>query len=188
MEKIGEGWHSEVFLTERGTVVKKFKKNLIKNFRKEVYFLKKLEGYDFVPKIYDYNEKKLSVEMEFVEGKPLKKIVQEGDHREIKDILKKLFEIAKKLDEMGIDKGEMVDPEKHVYVDGDRIILIDWERARESKKPQNVTQLIAYVVRNKKLRDLLEIDEKRVIDLAKQYKKNYSPQTFQEILHALRLK
>ena len=38
MKKVDEGWHSEIFLTENGTIIKKFKDKLYKNYEKEKYF------------------------------------------------------------------------------------------------------------------------------------------------------
>jgi release factor glutamine methyltransferase len=52
------------------------------------------------------------------------------------------------LDEMGISKAEMTHPPKHILVQKNvKPVLIDFERARFTQKPDNVTQFCQYLIR-----------------------------------------
>ena len=54
------------------------------------------------------------------------------------------------LDKLAINKEEMQNPYKHVIV-GKKVSLLDFERARFTSKPHNVTQFMQYVMRNHSL-------------------------------------
>ncbi len=89
------------------------------------------------------------------------------------------------LDSLGINKLEMTHPTKHIIVKTEKSnskkndwifkpLLIDFERARFSKNPKNLTQFISYIT-SKKMIGLLEgsglkINKDALIKLVKKYK------------------
>lgn len=85
------------------------------------------------------------VRMSYVPGPRIEEFIQEAAPQEVEQVLTDVQRQATVLDEAGIDKQEMTNPYKHVIVAGDGPVLIDWERARASKRPQNTTQLREYV-------------------------------------------
>jgi predicted Ser/Thr protein kinase len=74
-------------------------------------------------------------------------------------------------------------PYKHIIVtSGDKPVLIDFERARHSDEPSNVTQCCQFVT-GSKLQDVLRekgihLHKKKLIALAKDYKKSYSDESY----------
>lgn len=139
------GRHSEVYV-EGCKAVKVFKPQFKYNFWKEVRYLTILQRRGFVPKIYRYNPRDLTVEMEFVNGLKIREFVKERDFDEVVEVLKACMDICFYLDRMRVQKGEMNRPDRHIIV-SDRIVFIDFERACENPKPSNVTQFLEYIMK-----------------------------------------
>ncbi|BFI73026.1 hypothetical protein YN1_0130 [Nanoarchaeota archaeon] len=177
MKKINEGWHSEIFLTENNTIIKKFKDNLVKNYEKEKYFLTILKDYGFVPKIINYNDNKLEIEMEYINGKSFEELAKDEKIKYIEKILDILF----LLDKLKIQKEEMQRPYKHIIIKDDKIYLIDWERSKIKNNPSNLTQFIQYLIKDK----IIPFN-KEIIELLKEYKRNYSEEIFNKIKKKLK--
>jgi release factor glutamine methyltransferase len=112
--------------------------------------------------------------MEFVEGKLIHDLFDKGNKKEIKDVMKQLLQLMKKMDELNINKEEMHKPMKHIIIDDkNKIHLIDFERSNYSEKPKNVTQVLQFFSSGKFIhRSGLDIDKEKVMSLAKEYKKN----------------
>ena len=172
MKKVDEGWHSEIFLTENGTIIKKFRDKLYKNYEKEKYFLNLLNNYGFVPKIISYNDKNLEIEMEYINGKKYEDL----DIEEKKKYLDNILDILFLLDRLKIEKEEMKRPYQHIIITDNKIYLIDWERARLKNNPSNLTQFIQYLIDDK----IIDIDQD-LINLLREYKKFYSEEIFNKI-------
>ncbi|MGC9133355.1 MAG: hypothetical protein ACP5GJ_03065 [Nanopusillaceae archaeon] len=172
MKKIDEGWHSEIFLTDRNTIIKKFKENLRKNYEKEKYFLLFLKDYGFVPKIINYDDEKMEIEMEYINGMKFKDL----DIKEKIKYIEKILDILFTLDKLKIEKEEMQRPFDHIIIKDNKIYLIDWERSRIKDNPSNLTQFIQYLIKDK----IIPFN-KEIIDLLKEYKKNYSDEIFNKL-------
>ena len=174
MKLIARGRHSYIFLTQRGSIIKRFRPAFEKNFEKEIYFLTKLANYNFVPKIYSYNKNNLEIEMEYIRGQHLLDIIKSKNTLKLVYTIRRCIDICYLLDTLKIQKEEMHRPYKHVFLSGSRIVFIDWERAKETKKPSNLTQFAQFLARDKKLKDLLQIDPEFIKDVCKKYKRNFS--------------
>jgi len=172
VKKIYEGWHGEIYLTDRNTVIKKFKKGLEKNYEKEKEILLELKDYDFVPKIISWNDEEKWIEMEYIEGK----LFRYWDKEELLKNLEKILDICYLLDKKGIKKEEFHRPFKHIALVGDRIVLFDWERAKKTNKSNNLNQFIQYLIDYGfvPLTDYL-------IELLKEYKKNHSKEIYEKL-------
>jgi len=188
MKLIARGKHSFVFLTSRGTILKKFKPNLSKNFEKEVHFLSKLRNFLFVPKLISFDPKKLEIEMEYVKGQSLKDIIKKGETKELLYTINKVLDICFLLDSMKIQKEEMHRPYKHVILSGRRVVLLDWERAKETKKPSNLTQFAQFLLRDKAVSKLLSLDREHLTKLMKEYKETFSRNAFEKVKKSFSLK
>lgn len=124
----------------------------------EANMLREVNKYKIGPK-YLFNTKNALV-YEFVEGKDL------IESKQIKNICKKVFEQCYKLDLLGINKQEMTRPMKHVIV-GNKVTLIDFERARKAEETHNVTQFCQFVGNH------VQPEQKtKWIKLAQEYAKN----------------
>ncbi len=173
---ITEGWHSHIYLTDRNTIIKKFKENLRLNYEKEKYFLLKLKDFDFTPKIIDFDDSEMKIEMEYIKGKTLKEVIKKG--KLTVDLIKDILEICYTLDKLRIDKGEMNRPWEHIII-SDRIVFIDWERAKETRKPSNVTNFLQF------LHKIKFIDITKIKDILRKYKKTYDRKYILEIIRNL---
>ncbi len=187
--KIGRGWHSTIYLTDRKTVIKAFKKGMVKNFQKELQMLTILKSYDFVPKILNHDSKKLEIEMEYIEGCSLKEFLKTNTNKkQVLNVIKKIFNICYILDRMKIQKEEMINPEKHIIISGDRVVFIDFERAIEKEKPSNLTQFVEYIYRRRNVLKKFGIEISNrdcIINLLKEYKKTYSRKIFEELFYKI---
>jgi len=120
----------------------------------------------------------------FIEGKPLNEVI---DEKNGKILITKLLKQARKLDKLGINKEEFHRPYKNVLVDKDlNVYLIDFERSKKGKNIQNVNQLLQFIL-SEGYRYLPSFDKSRLIELAKEYKKNKTEKNFKKILSLLGL-
>ncbi|PIN86346.1 hypothetical protein COV19_05105 [Candidatus Woesearchaeota archaeon CG10_big_fil_rev_8_21_14_0_10_44_13] len=126
---------------------------------------------------------------EFVEGIFIPEFLEKAGKREIINILNDVFLQCRKLDMMRMNKEEMQHPYKHIVVcrEGSkaRAVLLDFERARKTGKPSNVTQFCQYVTSGK-FRHLasgkIRIDEQRLRKIAAGYKKQQTDANFKKLL------
>ena len=57
-------------------------------------------------------------------------------------MLRGVLEQLRRLDVMGVHKGELVKPDRHILVQDDATpVLIDFERCKHTTTPQNVLQV-----------------------------------------------
>lgn len=153
----------------------------------EIKKLRLLNRYDIGPKLLSSGKDYFVYR--FVEGKFIRKFLEDRKvtKQHMKKVLKNAFEQCYKLDSLGINKEEMSNPYKHILVGkGFKITLIDFERARETDKPSNVTQFCQYMIRNKPILGAkgFHIDKDDIIRAAKEYKKEKSAKKRRIILHS----
>ncbi|VVB81767.1 Release factor glutamine methyltransferase [uncultured archaeon] len=142
---------------------------------KETSMLKELNKHGLGPK-YLFHSPHFLV-YEFVEGKYLKNYLKA---KNIKLICKKVFEQCFQLDLLHVNKDEMTRPFKHIIIKGNKVTLIDFERARKVEEAHNVTQFCEFVCNT-----FFKRKKKEWIELAKTYSHNPSRQNFQKILAKL---
>lgn len=105
---------------------------------------------------------------EFVEGEYFHKWLESASAEKRKRLLLQLLEQALKLDRMGISKEEMLRPLKNAIVSDGELVLIDFERAHKSERPNNVTQALQFISGFAK-------DKQKVRELAKEYSRTRNP-------------
>ncbi len=143
--KLSEGWRGVIYTGEyRGKKVSlKIAKSLenIEAINKEAGILETLKGKKEFPQILERGTGYFVYE--FIEGVPFKNI---KDKKVIKEVLKRLVDIARFLDISGINHGELNNIEKNVLVNikdtNISVYLLDFDRGGISKKTHNVSQLI----------------------------------------------
>lgn len=145
--------------------------NTIKN---EITFLIKLNKKNIGPKLKNWDKKNFSwFKYYYIEGEFILDFISKNKKESIKKILIELMKQCKIMDELGINKFEMNHPHKHVIVDGGLgVWLIDFERARETENPKNVTQTIQFILSlgNMLKEKGIDINRKKMIELSKKYK------------------
>jgi len=94
--------------------------------------------------------------MELVEGEYLVRWVK-GLDREDEALLRRVFaallEKAHRLDEAGLDHGELSTAHRHVIVSGGEPRIIDFESASTGRKVANVTSIAQYLFFNRGMRE-----------------------------------
>ena len=77
-------------------------------------------------------------------------------------------------------------PFKHILINRNKAVLIDFERTHVTEKPQNVTQFCQYITSGRILNVLKKKDFKfnktEITLAAKKYKDNINEKTFKKIL------
>ncbi len=133
------GRHSVVYLTKK-YAIKVFRKGFRYNFEKEVKFLRLLQPFGFVPKLYFVDPVDTKIVMERIRGKKIR------DEMNAK-VLERCLDICFILDTIGVHKEEMNHPDRHIIVSDKRVYFIDFERSVLTSKPANLTQFCTYLRR-----------------------------------------
>ena len=157
IKKISKGWSSEIFLAEDS----KGKKFILKALReksnrrhmsqKETEFLRLANTSGIGPRWMKTDDVKGVVMMEFVEGAPFSEWLF-GDVRKagLENFIEALLSQARKLDEIGLDHGQLAGRGKNILVHGGMPVVIDFEKASRSRKVHNVKVLESFLFRSKK--------------------------------------
>ncbi|MDQ7055181.1 MAG: serine/threonine protein kinase [Persephonella sp.] len=146
LEIIGEGWRGIIYRGRLNGKDLAFKvaseEQFIPNIQKEGKILEVINQYGIGGKIFLTGEDFIAYQ--FIQGKPLKKVINQKNG---KVITSQLLKQARMLDRLGINKEEMHRPYTNVLVDDNlRVYLIDFERARQGKNIQNVNQLLQFIL------------------------------------------
>ena len=150
----------------------------------ESKWLKKLNKIGIGPRVL-YSKSDYFV-YEFIDGDFIIDYMEKSNKNKIKKLIKDVFIQMHKLDKLKVDKEEMHHPLKHVIISKDKPYLIDFERARCTNDPKNVTQFCQFVTGGHATHILSErginISKSKVIELAKIYKSNMSPKNLKKII------
>jgi putative serine/threonine protein kinase len=155
----------------------------------EAYWLKKLNKYKIGPKFIFFKDNSLAYE--FVEGIFIMDFVINSTEKDIRKVLRAVFDQMFILDSLGINKEEMHHPYKHVLITkSKKPVLLDFERANNTEKPSNVTQFCQCITStnfNSLLKAKgLKINIRKVRAAAKKYKHNINKKNFEEIIKIIK--
>lgn len=148
---------------------------------------------DVGPKLLEISENFLL--MELVEGTHFPEWIKSMEGREeqwrVHLVLKDILEQCYRLDEAGLDHGELSNAPKHIIVDADdRPHLIDFETASINRRVSNVTSVCQYLFLGSQIADnvkekLGEVDEKELINALRTYKRERTRENFEKILEKI---
>ncbi len=180
LQKIGEGWRGNIFKGEFKGKTLAFKVPSepvhIHPILKEGEILKivnksgiggklALQGEDFIA-------------YEFIEGEELRHVINKQN---AKRILSQVLEQARELDKLQITKEEMHRLHANVLVDKNlKVYLIDFERAKKSEKPKNITQFVQFLITGG-TEYLGEFEKEKAIELMRNYKSNQNEENYLKI-------
>ncbi|MBI5390432.1 hypothetical protein HZB02_03015 [Candidatus Woesearchaeota archaeon] len=138
----------------------------------EGLILQKLNQYGIGPKLLASGSDWLIYE--FVDGIRCNEFVETASKQQIIMVLHNLINQLALMDSLGYNKEEMHHPYKHVLIENNKPVLIDFERCRKTEKAKNVTQCCQWLT-GKHLQPLLAakgivIDRTLLLSLAKEYK------------------
>ena len=132
--------------------------------------------------------------MEFIEGPHLPDwlAIAPGKARVIR-VLRRLLEKCRRLDEIGLDHGELSRAHAHVLVERPESPepeprLVDFESASDRRRPANVTSICQYLFISGLSRRVEAIlgpaDKKAIIEALRAYKRSMSQEAFRAVLAA----
>ncbi len=134
--------------------------------------------------------------MELVPGQNLKEWLSKLHRKEtaplLRSIVRDILDQCRRLDDRGIDHGELSNASKHVIV-VDRPIIIDFESASTKRRPRNVTSCAQYLflggsTSNRVARILRILPEEQIIKVLRQYGSSAQDgPSFAELLRRLKL-
>jgi len=145
------------------------------------------------PKLID-SSKNFMV-MEYLDGKRIfdwiKELKGKGSASKLKLIARKILEDCYKLDQIGLDHGELSSIIKHVIV-GKKITLLDFESSSTDRRVSNVTSATQglYIGSgiSKYIKRIYKIPSKqKIIDALRAYKKEQTRESFDNVLSVLKL-
>ncbi len=132
--------------------------------------------------------------MQFVDGVLLPKWLEKNrGKKRIRKVLREILDQCWRLDNIGLDHGELSHAPKHVIVDDDeKPFIVDFEAASMNRRPANVTSICQFLFLSSKIAKVLaailgEKDRKAVINALKLYKKDSNHGNFCRVLEACML-
>lgn len=167
--------------------------------RKEMFhegkMLKTANTINVGPKLLDISENFLL--MELIEGPHfpewIKSQERNGEQSRVQLVLQDVLEQCYRLDEAGLDHGELSNAPKHILVDSsDRPFLVDFETSSINRRVSNVTSVCQYLfLRSEiaaKVREKVgKIDEKELVNSLRAYKRERTSENFEKILEKVKL-
>lgn len=171
IRKISKGHSSEVFLV-KNRAGKKFalkaeKRNSPrKNFvQKEALNLALANSVGIGPRLFGFDEKAGVVLMGFVAGISFSQWLFEKNppKKRLRKFVSKLLLQAKVLDKICLDHGQLAGKGANILVRRGKPVIIDFEKASQTRKCHNETQLLSFLFKNphgavaKKVRKILQI-------------------------------
>ena len=155
--------------------------------------LNRANAIDVGPKLLEISENFLL--MELVKGTHFPEWIKSMEGKEkqwrVRLVLKDILEQCYRLDEAGLDHGELSNAPKHIIVDvDDRPHLIDFETASINRRVSNVTSVCQYLFLRSQIADkvkekLGEVDEKELINALRTYKRERTRENFEKILEKI---
>jgi putative serine/threonine protein kinase len=111
------------------------------------------------------------------------------DTTAVKQVLMEVLEQCFRLDQVGLDHGELSKAPKHLLVDkADRAFIVDFETASVERRVANVTAVCQYLfagnsTASKILSEIFgERNRLELIDVLKAYKKNRTREYFEDLV------
>jgi len=131
--------------------------------------------------------------MEYIEGLLLpewiEKVKKERNAaKRIRRVLKEILEQCRRLDEAGLDHGELSRATKHIMVDDkDKPWILDFETASITRKVSNVTSISQFLFLKGKTAKLIseaigQKEKEKLIFILRNYKRSRTRKNFDEIL------
>jgi len=151
----------------------------------EVHWLKRVNEVGIGPQLL-FSSREYVV-MEFVNGPLIIPWLETATSFQIIRVLRALLKQCFVLDQLGITKEEMHHPLKHVFIQGGKLVLIDFERCSGSAKPKNVTQCVEFYSRIAPFleRRRVQLNVPLLRQFAGEYKHDKTEKTFKKILAAI---
>ena len=195
---LGKGYVGIVVLAKKNTQTVAVKIRRLDSPRKqmndEAKLLKKVNEVGVGPKFIGSSKNFLI--MEYLDGKKIgewiKNVKGKGSAKKFKKIAKTVLEDCYKLDQVGIDHGELSSVTKHVIIGRSKITLIDFESSSINRKVSNVTSATQGIFIGSGIsinaKRIIKLPPKnKIINVLRNYKKQRDRERFDNILNVLNL-
>jgi predicted Ser/Thr protein kinase len=161
--------------------------SVVNTLSNESFMLQKLNTVGVGPRFIAFDGKQLI--REYVAGERIETFLQHATISEAKSLIRECLLQCQAMDIAGINKYEMTHPYKHILVTLQKkkvkVVMIDFERCKETEKPKNVTQFCQYVARIAPLLETtgMSLDGEQVKELAMIYKQSgFATTAFKKLL------
>ncbi|MEM3506304.1 MAG: RIO1 family regulatory kinase/ATPase, partial [Candidatus Bathyarchaeia archaeon] len=131
--------------------------------------------------------------MQFIDGALLPKWLERcrGKMR-LKKVLREILEQCWRLDEVGLDHGELSHAPKHIIITNENEpIIVDFESSSIHRKPSNLTSICQFLFIgsevSKSISKILRIDKSALIKALRNYKANRSQESFFKLMNVCNL-
>jgi len=175
---------------KQGNIIIKVKNpesKAVARIENEAEYLKLLNKKKIGPKFISFKNNKLKYR--FIKGDYIIDFLKKNNKKKIIEVLKNVSNQCFIMDKLKINKLEMHHPVKHILIDK-KPVLIDFERCYKTNNSKNVTQFIQFIISNNLKKILLKkkiiINRKKMIKLAKEYKKNMNKENFNKLLKEIK--
>jgi putative serine/threonine protein kinase len=198
LEILGKGYVGVVVLVKRGNkeVALKIRRtdSQRENMKNESILLKLVNSVNVGPKIIDVSKNFLV--MEYIEGEKFSDWIGmlkgSGSVKQLKSTIKNVLEDCYRLDQIGLDHGELSNISKHVIVGKTKVTIIDFESSSTKRRPSNVTSITqAFFIGSGIAKQAQKIyknsSKKKIIDALKSYKQEKTRENFEKLLKVLKL-
>ena len=154
----------------------------------EAAMLSKANSVDVAPKLIAASKNFLL--MQLIDGDLLPNWLKTyKDKDAVKKVLGQVLEQCYKLDQVGLDHGELSKAPKHLLVDkAEKIFIVDFETASVERRVANVTAVCQYLFGGNSSAAMIldeifgEKNRLELIDVLKVYKKNKTRENFESLL------
>lgn len=158
--------------------------------QREAEMLRRANDVGVGPRLFGNTENLLL--MEFIEGTLLPQWVEKlrgkGTRSRIRRVLRGVLEQCWRLDEAGLDHGELNRAPKHLIIDAnDNSHILDFEKASTTRRVSNVTSICQYLFIGSQAaktikRKLGGISREELISTLRKYKRERTREKFEEVL------
>jgi putative serine/threonine protein kinase len=144
------------------------------------------------PKLFTWSQN--FIVMEKLEGIYLRDLIQvkNPDINTVKRYIKEIIDKSRRLDQLGLDHGELVGVRKHYMIINEEPRIIDFESASTTRRTQNVTASVqSFFLSGSFSKDLkslgLNVERQALLTALRSYKRDQSSENYQRILSVCKL-
>ena len=184
MDFLAKGKRGKVYLEKE--IATKFSQPFrIKN---EVFWLKKLNQYAIGPKLISCSETSFSYK--YVKGMEILKWIETSSKKDILKVLKSIIKQCEIMDSLNVNKKEMNHPYKHILIEKNKPVMIDFERCKITENSKNVNQFFQFLI-NSRMSSLLKekgiiLQKNEIQGLSREYKKTRSKEVLNKLTEFLK--
>lgn len=154
---LAKGHSSRIFLVKKGK--KKFVAKVERGdsprkqmLEKEVFNLKLANSVGVGPRLISYDLFNRIILMEYIDGKTFSEWIfdKKRKRKEVSAFIEELLKQASKLDEIGLDHGQLAGRGANILVRNSIPVIIDFEKASTQRKCHNHSVLEGFLFKNKR--------------------------------------